>query len=244
MNTDNIDVRVTPALHPENIKQLDGWDEEVAPILSQTETAFSTAYEGLKAIHDAKAAAAKNPTLNDAARLIQVDDFAQKKLGAITRAFDAELSRLNKAVTSLEQELSQPVESKAAAGSIPAEVRAHLKQLPTGERMSAIRDAITSGDVVVATAALGAPAMLSGLDPKMQALLLREYHVKQNPTAAKRLKVMQGAKELIAQRGGLAMSVAMDAVGFITEPKSLRRIYASELRKARDAAEAPFRAVG
>lgn len=83
--------------------------------------------------------------------------------------------------------------------------------------------------------------LAASTDPKMQALLLRQHHEKQNPTAAKRLKVMQGAKELIEKRGGLAQTAVMEAVGFVTDPNTKRRIYANELRKQRDAAEAPFK---
>lgn len=35
-----IDTRVTPSLHPDNVKEVDGYDEQTAPYVSLAETAF------------------------------------------------------------------------------------------------------------------------------------------------------------------------------------------------------------
>lgn len=237
--SDTIDTRITPSLHPRRVKEVDGYDDETALVLGQTETAFSEAYEGLRSIHDAKEAAMRDPRLNEAGALLKTDDYAEKVFGKITRAFDNELARLNKAINHIEGELSQPVESKAS-GSIAAEVRAHLKGLAPGERMSVLRQAIDSGDVVVATAALGAPAMLSGIDPATQATLTRMYHEKQNPTLAKRRTAMTAARKLIEENAGLVFKERDKAVGFVTDPKSKRKLYPAELRKMAADADKPF----
>lgn len=42
-------------------------------------TAFSTAYEGIRAVHEAREKAKTNPTLNEAHQIIHTDDFAQKQ---------------------------------------------------------------------------------------------------------------------------------------------------------------------
>lgn len=235
-----IDTRISPALHPENIKSIDGYSDDTALVLGLTEAAFTEAYEGIRSIHDAKAAAAKNPTLTEGAKLLQVDDFAGKKLDKITRAFDAELARLDKAVAHLDAEMNQPVTAQASA-SLAAEIRAHVKGMKTGERQTFIQQAIDSGDAMTASSVLGAPAYLSGLHPEMAKVLLRQWHIKQNPEKEARLKAMQGAKALVERNGPLAIKAAIDAVGFITEPGSQRKIYAADIRKAREAAEKPFR---
>jgi hypothetical protein len=240
--SDNIDTRITPALHPDNVKQIDGYTEETALVLGSTETALSECYEGLRAIFAAKEAAARNPTLNEAAQLIQVDDFAQKRLNKITRSFDAELARLDKAIASLESDLNQPVTARASA-ALATEIRAHAKSMKTGERQAFIQQAIDKGDEVSATALLGAPAYLSGMTADMQKTLLRYWHAKQSPEKAARLKVMQGAKTLIEKNAPLAFPAVAKAVGFISDPKSQRKIYAKELREARNAAEQPFKDV-
>lgn len=50
----DIDTRVTPALHPDNVKQVEGYDERTAPYVSLAETAFSDAYLGIGQVHSAR----------------------------------------------------------------------------------------------------------------------------------------------------------------------------------------------
>ena len=224
--------QVTPALHPENVKQIEGYDDETAPVLAPTMTAFDEAYQGIAKVHAAREQAKTNPTWNEATQVIMTDDLAQKMFARIAKGFDSTRANLEKGIAHLEGELTQPVESKAA-GTIAAEVRAHVKGLPTGERMKLIQQAIDDGDHIVATAVLGAPAILSGIDANMQKTLTRFYHERHNPATAKRLKAMQGAKALIEARSGLVFKELEKAVG--APPHK-----AKALREAKTAAEKAF----
>ncbi|MBS1832579.1 MAG: hypothetical protein JST65_07700 [Acidobacteria bacterium] len=207
-----IDPRITPALHPLNVREVEGYDDETAPVLAPTETAFDAAYRSIGEVYAAKDKVERNLAWTPEARLIQLDDFARKHLDRVTRTFDTTRANLEKGIAALEADLTQPVVARAAA-SISAEVRAHVKALPTGKRMETIRKAIEDGDTDVATAVLGAPAMLSGLDANMQKILLRLYHERTNPSTAKRLKVMQGAKDLIERNAPLIFGQFEKAVG-------------------------------
>lgn len=229
---DNIDSRVTPALHPDNVKSVEGYDAETEVVLAPTMTAFSEAYEGLRKVHDNREAAKRNPTWNEAQQVIMTQDFADKVFARVSKAMDSTRLNLEKGIAHLEQELSQPVENKATH-FVGSEIRAHIKGLPIGERLSVIRQAIVDGDHVVASAALGAPAMLSGIDPKMQKVLTRQYHEHHNPQMAKRLKAMQGAKALIEERGGLVFKEMEKAVG-------MRPDKVKALRDAKNTAEQAF----
>lgn len=211
MSTD-IDTRISPALHPRNVREVDGYNEETAPVLAPTETAFSAAYEGVRDVLVAREKMERNLALTPEGRLIQVDDFARKHLDRITRTFDTTRANLERGIASLEAELLQPVQARAAA-TVSAEVRGHIKGLPTAERMTVLRQAIEDGEHDVATAVLGAPAMLSGIDGKTQQVLLRMYHEKANPTAAARLRAMQGAKVLIERNAPLVFKAMETAVG-------------------------------
>jgi hypothetical protein len=230
--TTTVDVRVTPSLHPEVVKKIDGYDSETEAVLAPTLNAFSEAYEGIRVVHDAREKAKTNPTWNEAQQIIATDDLAQKQFARIAKVMDGVRGSLVKSIASIEADLSQPVEAKAAH-PVASEVRAHIKGLPLGERMKVIQQAITEGDHVVATSVLGAPAMLSGLDPKMQKTLLRVYHEQHNPQATKRLKVMIAAKELIERNGGLVHTELAKAVG--APPHKAR-----QLREAKTAAEKAF----
>lgn len=229
---DNIDHRITPALHPDNVRQIEGFDEDTAPVLAPTMTAFSAAYEGVRAVYAAREAADRNPAWTDEARIIQVDAFAKKHLDKITSTFDAIRSNLGKGIAALEQQLSQPLEAKAAA-SIAAEIRAHVKNLPNEKRHRFVQEALDSGDVVTVSSVLGAPPYLSGLDGQFQQVYTRRWHERSSPDATKRLRAMQGAKAMIEERAGLVFSAMEKAVGG-TSAK------AKELRDAQAVAERAF----
>lgn len=230
--TDNIDPRITPALHPDNVKNIEGYDEQTAPYLGSTMTAFSTAYEGIRAVHEAREKAKTNPTWNEAMQIIHTDDFAQKHLARITKSFDVTRSNLDKAIVSLEQQLTAPIESKAAQ-SISAEIRAYAKNLPSEKRHAFIQQAIDEGDHTTVSAVLGAPAYLSGLDTNFQAVYVRFWNERNSPELAKRLKAMQGAKQMIEERAGLVFKELEKAVG--APPHK-----AAALRKAKTNAEKAF----
>lgn len=227
-----IDIKITPALHPDNVKEIDGYDDDTAPVLAPTMTAFDEAYQGIGAVLNAREKAKTNPTWNEAQQVIHTQDLADKVLSKITRGFDSVRGRLVQGIEHLEKELSAPVESKAAH-VVATEIRAHVKGLTTDKRMALVRQAIDEGDHITATAVLGAPAYLSGLDPKMQAVLLRQYHERHNPAMAKRLKAMIGAREMIERNAPLVFGQMEKAVGMA--PHKVKR-----LRDAKNAAEQAF----
>lgn len=219
---DNTDTRISPTLHPDVSAVIDDYDEETRPVLGQTETAVSMAFEALKSIHDAKAAAKTNPTLNDFAQLVQVDDFATKRMAPVMQTWDRAIDALNNNVVALEKELNGPVKARADS-PIAVEVRAAIKGLDMGERMAAIQKAIRDGDEAVATAVLGAPAMLSGIDPELQDSYRREWHEKQKPLEAKRVRAMKQAADLLNGRVKILKKEWTEAVGVHEETKEDRQ---------------------
>lgn len=78
--SDNIDTRITPSLHPINVRELDGYDDETASILSMTEGAFANAYEQLGRVFDAAEAVRADPTLTEAAAVVKAADYSDKVL--------------------------------------------------------------------------------------------------------------------------------------------------------------------
>lgn len=227
-----IDVRITPTLHPDNVASIDGFDEQTAPYLAPTMTAFSTAYEGIRAVHAAKEKAKENLTWNEAMQIIHTDDFAQKHLTRITKSFDVTRSNLDKAIVTLEQQLTTPIESKAAA-SIAGEIRTFVRDMPTEKRHAFIQQALDAADHVTLGAVLGSPPYLSGLDANFQVLYVRHYHERNSPELAQRLKAMKGAKQMIEERAGLVFKELEKAVGAAPHK-------AAALRKAKTEAEQAF----
>ena len=88
---------ISPALHPSNVEAIEGYEQHKGYLNGVLE-ALSTAYEGLADTHKARLLAKKNPTMNDAGRLITVSDFAEKRQTAISKKFDQLRLRLQQAV--------------------------------------------------------------------------------------------------------------------------------------------------
>lgn len=250
--SDEIDTRVSLDLDPEVVMAtIEDYDEDTASYLSPAKTAFTEAYNALRAIHDAKAAAEADLTLNPAGALLKTDDYANRRMvGKVYPLWDAASASLSSKVEAWDKEMSKEVVSKASE-RVSTEIRSHFFALKTGERMMAISKAIKDGDDVVASAVLGAPAMLSGLDEDMKAVLLREYHDKFNPAMAKRLRAaksglaqIDGKLELLRRELTKAVGVYEEA----TEDRQGRRIVTKrltpgQLRAMKGKSDAPF-AVG
>jgi hypothetical protein len=207
-----IDTRVTASLHPQNVRSLESFDNETALVLAPTYDAFEQAYRGLLSVHDVRAAAAKDPTLNEAAVVIATADVADRVFTRVAKGFDSTVTNLKKSIAHLEGELTKPVEAQAAQ-QISLEIRQHISKLPTGERIGFVQRAINGGDHKTCTAILGAPSYLSGLTDEAQAVLLRAYHEKHNRGAAVRLKAMKQGLELLHTRSGLLHFELEKAVG-------------------------------
>jgi len=229
---DQIDTRVPLDFNPAVVKGLDGYSESTAHIVGETETALSEAYQGIAQVYDARAAADRNPVWNEAARIIETYNLAEKLEGKLNQRVCNARATLERYIAALEQELSAPVTTRASH-PVASEIRAYAKGLSTGERMTFIRGAIAEGDEITATALLGAPSYLSGLDKKMQAMLTREFHERMNPEAAQRVRLMKAADVLLADRHSALASALEKAVG--APPAKVKA-----LREAKSAAEKHF----
>lgn len=246
---DEIDIRVSLDLDPEAaMLTIADYDEDTASYVGPAKAAFTEAFSSLRAIHDAKTAVADDPTLNDAGKLLKVDDFAQKRMIAkVYPLWDTASSTLNAKVEAWEAEMTKAVESKASQ-MVSSEIRAHFKGLKLGERMAAISQAIRDGDEVVASAVLGAPGMLSGIDDELKPILVREYHERFNPAMAKRLRAVTAARDLIDGRMGVLKKEVAKAVGTIKlkgKTFDMHGQYSGEvtprqLREMRDKSNKPF----
>jgi hypothetical protein len=220
--SDETDTRISPTLHPGIADEIADYDDDTRPLLGATETAVSEAFNALKSIHDAKAAAATNPTLNEFAQLIAVDNHAEKRMTKVYASWSRAVDVLNNNIATMENDLYAPVESKASR-TMATEIRQHFAGLKDGEKMNALRKAIESGDETTATAVLGAPSYLSGLSEEMHAEYLRDWHNAQRPVEAKKIRAMRAATDLLNDRYKLLTNAHREAVGVIEETAEGRR---------------------
>lgn len=242
-----VDTRVSASLDPGVIALIEDYDEDTRPLLGQTETALSAAFEALKGIHDAKAAAATNPTLNEYAQLIEVDNYASKRMAVVQKMWGSAVEALNNNVVAMEEKLKAPIEARASY-QMASEIRAHFKAMDTGPRMTAIQKAISDGDEKTITAICGAPAYLSGLDEEIQSTFTREWQEKQMPVEAKKVRAMRKAADLLNDRVKILKKEWAEAVGVIEITKEgrrgekivVQRITPAEVREMVRKAKQPF----
>ncbi|EPG5770633.1 hypothetical protein [Pseudomonas aeruginosa] len=208
-----VDIRITPSLHADTLKEVDGYDEELtAPILAPALEALDDAYITLTKLHDARDAAKKNQAWTEGQQVLAVSDAAWKQQQRIAKKFDNVRTTLDKQIAHFEQELSQPLESRAAV-TIAGEVRKYVKDMPTEKRHEFLTKAIEEGDHITASAVLGAPPYLSGLDATFQKTYVRMWWERTTPELAQKLKAVRGAKAVIEQRGGLIFKEVEKAMG-------------------------------
>lgn len=245
---DEVDVRISPTLHPGIAGEIADYDDETRPLLGATETAVHEAFQALQSIHDAKAGAAKNPTLNEYAQLVAVDTHATKVMSKVYASWERAVDVLNKNIGTMEKDLNAPVEQRATA-SMASEIRSYFRSLKTdGERMGALRKAIESGDEVTATAVLGGRSYLSGFDPDLHAEFLRDWHEAQRPLEAKKVRAMKAAADMLNNRYKLLTKAVTDAVGDIKiyetsgdgRPLLVKTITPAQVREQVKASNAAF----
>lgn len=213
--SDEMDVRISPTLHPGIAGEIADYDDDTRPLLGQTETAVDEAFKALQSIHDAKAGAAKNPTLNEYAQLVAVDTHATKVMSKVYASWSRTVDTLNANIAKLDKELNAPVEQRATA-SMASEIRSFFRGLKSdGARMGALRKAIESGDDVTVTAILGGRPYLSGLSDELHAEFLHDWHRAQRPLEAKKLAAMRQAADMLNNRYKLLTRAVTEAVGDI-----------------------------
>jgi hypothetical protein len=230
MSDKEIHVRVTPALHPSNVDAIEGLDDTTRPYLAPVATVMDEAYQAIEAIYKAREAAAKNEAWTDAQRLLQVADFAHKHQQRVLKQVDSLMQNLDKAIKATDEMLQGPLEQQSGLGTINEEIRRHIKSMSTEERHNFLKEANANGDTKTMTAVLGAPHYLSGMQPAEQQYYLREFHMQRNPDAARRLKVMTAARDLLNERSPLIFGQVEKAVG-----QPWRKV--DMIRKAATAAE-------
>jgi hypothetical protein len=123
--------------------------------------------------------------------------------------------------------------TEKAAASVAQEIRSFVRTMDTPERHDFIRQALEKGDEATMSSLLGAPSYLSGLTDEFQASYTRLFRERVAPDKAKRLRVMQAARDMIERNAPLFFPELTKAVG--APPHK-----AARLREAKTAAERHF----
>ncbi|PJK02356.1 hypothetical protein CO609_10365 [Lysobacteraceae bacterium NML91-0268] len=73
-----IDARVTPTLHAETLKALDGFDDSTMPYIAPAIEALDDAYITLGKLHDGRDAAKKNQAWTEGQQVLAVSETASR----------------------------------------------------------------------------------------------------------------------------------------------------------------------
>ena len=242
----DLDINVAPDLHPDTFLNLDGVDNETAPLIAPAVEAFESAYSYIGGIHQFRKAAFSDPTLTPEGALLKTDDHAQAKLTAVTRKIDGAIAQLTKTIDAYNADLSSSV--KAMAGErVSSEVRAHMKA--SSDRVKLMEQALADGEAEVCSAVCGAPPLLSGFTKEMHAIFVRRFNEMRKPETSKRLKAMVAARTRLEQQGGLVLKEMVRGVGTIpvvsdkegSKGQIIRHISPTEVRAKRDASAAVYK---
>lgn len=207
-----IDSRITPTLHAETLKALDGFDDSTMPYIAPAIEALDDAYITLGKLADARDASKKNQAWTEGQQVLAVSEAANRHQHRLLKKFDGLVSTMDKQIAKFEEELSQPLESRAAV-TISGEIRRYVKDMSVEDRHKFLQQAIDDADAITCSSVLGAPSYLSGLDAGMAKSYTRLWHEKMNPQASQRLKVIRGAKAHIEKSGALVVEQIEKAMG-------------------------------
>jgi len=227
-----VSTRISPTLHPDNIKALDGYNELTSPYLQIVVTVFNEAYQSIEAIYVARDRANKNASWTPAQKILQLSELGDKYMNLLSQRFDGVHNNLARTITSIEETLSKRIEQQANTG-LNGEIRTFVKSLEHGESAQMMRQAINDGDIKTLSAVLGAPHYLSGLSAIEHEKYLRDYHEAQNPELTSRLNVMSDAKKYIENHSTKVLTEIEKAVGADSAK-------VKQLRAAKTAAEEAF----
>lgn len=197
----NIDIRVSPALDPENVKAIEGYNDNTAPFVGDVVSAFNDAYVTVGKIHDARELWERNPATTAEQRILIVSNEAAKHRERVSKRLDRAHDDLKARIAHTEGELSRPIQQAAAAGPLAAEVRAHAKGLTRTERSKLISEALDANDESTLQSLLGAQPFLSGLSRIDHEHYLHLYHSAKHPHLVARLAVMRNVLDLIYRNG-------------------------------------------
>lgn len=207
-----VKLTVSPTLHPANITSIDGY-EAAKGYVADAVTTLDTAHQSVAHVIEARQKVNLDESRTPRAKVLMTAQLADKYSAKLQKQFESSGGKLIKAIQHTEQELSQPLQQQAGAGTVNGEIRAHAKALSRDERVKLLTVAIESGDITTAGAILGAPPYLSGLSDIEHKHFTRQYHEATNPEMAQRLKVMQGALDRLKRAHPALLQELEKAVG-------------------------------
>ena len=212
MMKNGIDVRVSPALDPETVRAIEGYNEETASFAGEAFSVFNDMYQTCSKIHDAAELWRDNPAVTRENAVLIVGKEASKQQARLLGRMETALRSLEANIAHAEGQLFAPLEARAL-GTLNAEVRNHARSLSREERSKLINQAMAEDDDTTLASILAAPPYLSGLSAVDRDHHLHTYHSRRRPDLVARLTVLKSAHEKVERDGRLVVKELVKAVG-------------------------------
>ena len=133
--SEQVSSRVSPSLHPETVRAIEGFNEATAPFVADVVSAFTDAYATIEKVHEAADAAKRNPAWNEEQRILIVGKEAQKQQDRLLKRMDSASRCLAAAITHTEKALTEPLKERAGLGNLNQEVRNHANGLDRADAL-------------------------------------------------------------------------------------------------------------
>lgn len=210
MQGDSVVAVVPMAFMPGNITAAPTYSEEHATAVEPAVVALTALQAATQAVLDVRAASQSDPTLTEAAAILNVANAYDKLVPAATKKLDAARANVEAQIKAAEASLAAPV-TQGATGPFAAELRAVVRAMEPGERLAALSQAIKDGDAALAGAVLGAHPMLSGLNAQAVQALTAQWQKGRNPAQVQKLELLSHTRDAI-DRAGQQLMRNMDGI--------------------------------
>lgn len=148
-----------------------------------------------------------NANLTEGSRHVQAAAIAAQVIALALPMLDRARSNLENALTALREKVKGPPRDQSISGHMQAaELRALLASLPATERLSTIAKSLAEDDDSLASSAIHASRFLTGLSEIDQAHVARQWAVRRQPEALKRIEVLEKDLEHLERAGSLLLA--------------------------------------
>lgn len=206
-NADKIRNGPSMSFDPKMVESIENYNDDTRGYVESARSAFQTGKQSLDALWDAMREVSASTAWSTDRKLIELAGAARRVQDRMLKAFQSASDTLSRSIAHVEGELNKPLDGGAAHSAQATEIRNMVRrEMSESERREFIARAIKDNDSRVVHAVLGGVPALSGLDPVLHAYFLRQYREATAPDLAKRLGVMQKARERIDQVGPLTFT--------------------------------------
>lgn len=206
--------RPSTSYDPRSITEMEGYEEHGRDAIRAAD-ALQAMQVLLTSVIDAREKSKRDPTLNEAAQVLAVAQFADTKMTAATKQVDAASEHIGKVIEAAEEELRTGIQEGAGhLNAQAAEIRAHCKSLRDAtERNKFVTALIEANDTVSLAALLRGKHFLSGMTKEESDRFTLQFNMARNPELPARIQFLQKVRSKLDNAGSQLVVQLEGAMG-------------------------------